>query len=224
MAEWIEHMIAEGGYLALAFVMFLENVFPPIPSEVVMPLAGYQAQSGTLNIWGVIAAGSAGAFFGALFWYWIGRMIGPHRMRAFIGRHGRWLAMTSSDFDGARRWFDRHGGPAVFFGRLMPTVRTLISIPAGIVRMPFWIFSIFTFVGATLWTAALAWAGYLLGSQRGLIDDWMNPVANIALGLGLVIYVWRVITIRPGADVGRPDVDAARPDVDGGPESETARS
>jgi len=210
MAEWIERMIEEGGYLALAIVMFLENVFPPIPSEVVMPLAGYHAQAGDLSLAGVIVAGSAGAFLGALFWYWIGRMIGPRRMRAFVGRHGRWLAMTCADFDGARKWFDRYGGPAVFLGRLAPTVRTLISIPAGIVRMPFWTFAAFTFVGATIWTAALAWAGYLLGSQRDLIDAWLNPVANIALAIGLVIYVWRVFTIRPDADCG-PEDETARP-------------
>lgn len=202
MAEWIERMIEEGGYLALAFIMFLENVFPPIPSEVVMPLAGYHAQEGSMSLWGVIAAGSAGAFLGALFWYWVGRLIGPRRMRAFIGRHGRWLAMTPADFDAAKSWFDRYGGPAVFFGRLAPTVRTLISVPAGIVRMPFGVFAVYTFAGATIWTAALAWAGYLLGSQRHLIDSWLNPVANIALAVGLVIYVWRVVTIRADADSG----------------------
>jgi membrane protein DedA with SNARE-associated domain len=208
MAEWIEHMIEEGGYLALAFVMFLENVFPPIPSEVVMPLAGYHAQAGTMSLWGAIAAGSAGAFLGALFWYWVGRLIGPRRMRSFIGRHGRWLAMTCSDFDAARRWFDKYGGPAVFLGRLAPTVRTLISVPAGIVRMPFGVFAIYTVIGATIWTAALAWAGYLLGSQRGVIDAWLNPVANIALGIGLVIYVWRVVTIRPEDDCEPEETDA----------------
>lgn len=215
MADWITQAIEAGGYGAILIVMFLENVFPPIPSEVVMPLAGYAAARGNLSLVGVIVAGSIGAGAGALFWYWVGRLIGERRLRAFVNRHGRWIAMSCNDVDRVRCWFDRWGAASVCLGRLAPTIRTLISIPAGVVRMPFAAFAVLSLLGATLWTAFLGIAGYVLGERSDLIKDWLNPVTNLVLLVGLGLYVWRVITLRaepdeaceeaPGTGDGRQD-------------------
>lgn len=112
--------------------MFLENVFPPIPSEVIMPAAGFAAGQGRLSLIGVIVAGTVGSVAGALFWYYVGKWIGADRLRRWAGRHGRWLTLAPKDIDRVDRWFDQHSGKAVFLGRLVPALRTLISVPAGV--------------------------------------------------------------------------------------------
>ena len=134
MFDWIVGWVESRGYLAIALLMLVENVFPPIPSELIMPLAGFAAAKGTLNILGVVAAGTAGSLAGALFWFWVGYSIGPDRLKTFSRRHGRWLTLHPSEIDSARAFFDRHQGSALFFGRPIPTVRTLISVPAGVDR------------------------------------------------------------------------------------------
>ena len=173
--------------------MLLENVFPPIPSELIMPLAGFAAAKGTLNLVGVVAAGTAGSLAGALFWFWVGYSIGPDRLKTFSRRHGRWLTLHPSEIDSARAFFDRHQESALFFGRLIPTVRTLISVPAGVDRMPILTFLAWSVLGTALWTTLLAGAGYLLQGQYERVSDWLNPVSNVLFAALAIWYVSRVM-------------------------------
>jgi membrane protein DedA with SNARE-associated domain len=197
MFDWIVGCIEKGGYLAIAVLMCLENVFSPIPSELIMPLAGFAAAGGKLSIAGVVAAGTAGSLAGALFWFWIGRAIGPDRLKVFARRHGRWLTLHPSGVDRARAFFERHQAAALFFGRLVPTVRTLISVPAGIDRLPLPSFLIWTLLGTALWTALLAGAGYVLQGQYQRVADWVNPVSNVIFGALVLSYACRLIRFRP---------------------------
>src|SRR5690606_17640376 len=147
MFDWISSFLEGGGAWAIAALMLLENVFPPIPSELVMPLAGFNAARGGTPLWLTILSGTAGSLGGAWLWDLVGRAFGDKRLRRLIARHGRWLTMTPSELDRAQAWFERHGAAAVFFGRLVPTIRTLISIPAGIARMPTRRFLLFSALG-----------------------------------------------------------------------------
>src|SRR5690625_2632057 len=119
MLGWISDLIADMGYIGIVLLMFLENLFPPIPSEVVMPLAGFVAARGDLSLVGVILAGMAGSVLGALPWYFVGRLLGEERLKGWADRHGRWLTVTSGEIDKVLDWFNRHGRKAVFFGRLI---------------------------------------------------------------------------------------------------------
>ncbi|MFV0244472.1 MAG: DedA family protein [Qingshengfaniella sp.] len=206
MTDFAISLMESNGYTAVFLLMVLENVFPPIPSEIIMPLAGYGAQRGDLNLILVILAGSAGSFAGALFWYLLGRGLGAARLRRLAAGYGRWLTLTPGDIDGAQHWFDRHGGKAVFAGHLVPAVRTLISVPAGITGMGPGRFSLYTLAGTVLWTGALAGAGWILGTGYDRIATWINPVSNLVLAGLVAIYLYRVITYRPegAADKNSP--------------------
>jgi membrane protein DedA with SNARE-associated domain len=195
--DWIIGFVEQSGYVGIALLMLLENVFPPIPSELIMPLAGYAAAQGQLNVVMVIVAGSLGSVLGALFWYAVGRWLGHERVRRFAGRHGRWLTVTAGEVDHACDWFHRHCGKAVFIGRLVPTVRTLISIPAGIAEMELAKFLVYTTAGTMLWTGLLAGTGYLLRAEYQHVSHWLNPVSNVIVSGLLVWYVYRIATFRP---------------------------
>lgn len=190
-------MIEGGGAFAIAALMLLENVFPPIPSELIMPLAGFNAARGGTSLLAVILAGAAGSLAGAWMWYLVGRAYGANRLRRMIARHGRWLTMTPSELERAQQWFDRHGRSAVFFGRLCPTVRTLISVPAGLARMFMPRFILFSALGSLLWCSALALAGYWLESRYEQVSAWLNPVSTVIVIALIAVYIWRVIRWRP---------------------------
>ena len=193
MFEWIAAAMSQGGYLGVAFLMFIENVFPPIPSEVVMPLAGFLAARGQFMLPIVILVGTFGSVLGATFWYWVGFRIGPVRLRNFAERHGRWLTMSASDVDAATLWFQRHGGLAVLIGRFLPGVRTLISVPAGVARMPLGRFLVYTTLGSLVWIGGLAALGYVLQSQYEKVSGWIDPVGTAVLIGAVGIYLWRFI-------------------------------
>ena len=199
MFDWITGFLESGGALAIAALMFLENVFPPIPSELIMPLAGFNAARGGTPLWLAIVAGGLGSLLGAYFWYLIGRAFGPMRMRWLVANYGRWLTLNLSELDQAEDWFRRHGRAVVFFGRFVPTIRTLISIPAGIERMPQGQFLLFTALGSFIWTGALTLAGYLLEDQYERVEAWVNPVSTLVVVLVIGIYVYRVIRWKPDA-------------------------
>lgn len=199
MFDWITGILESGGAWAIAALMFLENVFPPIPSELIMPLAGFNAARGGTPIWLAILAGGLGSLAGAYFWYLIGRAFGPIRMRMLVMRHGRWLTMNLSELDRAEAWFQRHGAAIVFFGRFIPTVRTLISIPAGIERMPQIPFLIFTGLGSMIWSGALALAGYVLEDRYEQVEQWVNPVSTAVVLTIVAVYIYRVIRWKPDA-------------------------
>lgn len=198
MFDWAIGLIESSGYWGIALLMFLENLFPPIPSELIMPSAGYQAGQGELSLAGVIAAGTAGSLLGAVFWYLVGRVAGENRLKRWTRRHGRWLTLTPEDIDRADDWFDRYNVWAVSLGRLLPTIRTLISIPAGLFEMRFGPFLLCSGLGTALWSAALAAAGHALGENYHAVSDYLNPVANVIVGAVVLAYLYRVVTWRKG--------------------------
>jgi membrane protein DedA with SNARE-associated domain len=167
-----------------------------VPSELIMPLAGFSAARGELSIVGVLLAGTIGSVAGALFWYEVGRRIGVDRLRRWAGSHGRWLTLSPDELDQAMDWFERHRGPAVLVGRLVPAVRTLISVPAGVSRMPRPAFLAWTTLGTVLWTAFLAGAGYLLEGGYTKVEAWVNPVTNLVVTFLVLGYLYRVVTFR----------------------------
>ena len=123
------------GYIGIALLMLAENLFPPVPSELVMPIAGFIVARGKLSAIGVVAAGTAGSLAGAMLWYYVGRSVGCERLKRWAGRHGRWLTISPEEVDEAAALFNRHSGKAVLIGRLIPAVSTLISVPAGAAGM-----------------------------------------------------------------------------------------
>jgi membrane protein DedA with SNARE-associated domain len=193
MFEWINNTIRALGYGGVAVLTFLENVFPPIPSEIVIPLAGFVAAQGDLRLWGVIAAGSVGSLTGAAVWYEVGRRLGEKRLRAWVERYGKWITLSPSDVDRAQQWFARHGRTSVFVGRMVPGVRTFVSLPAGFARMPIGPFLIYSAAGTLAWTAALAYAGVVLRANYEIVGDYVGAATNIIFaGLGIML-VWRYV-------------------------------
>lgn len=199
MSDWIIGFIEQWGYWGIAALMALENIVPPIPSELIMPFAGYVAASGELHVVGVVAAGSAGSLIGTLPWYVAGRLLGFTRVRGWASRHGRWLTVSPADVDKAQRWFDRRGPAAVFLGRMVPAVRSVISLPAGLADMSPARFLGWSYAGSLLWTGALTALGFALENRYDEAAKWLDPVAKAILGLAVASYVFRVsrFTKRP---------------------------
>lgn len=194
MFDWIVSFMEGAGPFGVGFLMFLENVFPPIPSELVMPLAGFTAARGETSLVAVILAGTIGSVAGAYLWYWLGAKFGEARLKRLAARHGRWLTVTPEEIERAEDWFRRHGRTAVLIGRLVPAVRTLISVPAGVSGMPLAPFLFYSTLGTIVWTSLLAGAGYLLEGQYDRVAAWLNPVSNVVV-IGLVgWYLYRVVT------------------------------
>jgi membrane protein DedA with SNARE-associated domain len=196
MAEWVIDWVSGAGYAGIVALMFLENVFPPIPSEVIMPLAGYLSSQGKLSLPGVIAAGTLGSVLGALPLYWVAAKLGEDRLANFADRRGRWLTLSREDIERAGRWFDRHRGASVFFGRLVPGLRSLISLPAGVERMPLPSFLLLTTAGSALWSGLLAGVGQVLGSRFERVSEVFDPLSWVLLALIAGGYAWRVATHR----------------------------
>ncbi len=194
MAELITNTMNSLGYLGIGLLMFLENIFPPIPSELIMPLAGFTVAQGKLSLGLVILAGVLGTVLGALPWYYAGKFLGEQRLKRWADRYGRWLSISSKDIDRAKRWFDRQGGKAVFICRLVPGVRTLISLPAGISEMPLMPFLTYSTLGTLLWVGLLTYAGYALGDHYELVEKYLAPVSKIVLAtlvIGFIIWLAR---------------------------------
>lgn len=196
MIEALGQLIERGGYAGILLLTFIETIFPPIPSELFMPMAGFVAARGPLTLPGVIACGTLGSLLGAWFWYALGRAIGASRMRDLAARHGRWLTLGPADIDRGQAWFDRHGGKTVLFGRMVPAIRSVISIPAGIAHMPVRRFLILSGLGSLIWTSLLMSAGYLLQDDYERVATWAAPVSNVVVGGLMLGYVWRLVTFR----------------------------
>lgn len=195
MFDFIQSTMNSLGYVGIAFLMFLENVFPPIPSELIMPFAGFSAATGKLSLLGVIAAGTLGSLIGQLPLFYLGKLAGESRLKRWADRYGRWLMVSSDDIGKANDWFDRYGGWAVFLCRLIPGIRSLISIPAGMSDMPLLPFLLYTLIGTGIWSALLAYLGSLLGQNYRAVEHYLGPVSYVVLGLLVVLailwIVWR---------------------------------
>ncbi len=193
MTKWIMSLINSGGYFGIVFLMFVENVFPPIPSEFIMPLVGFMVTQGNFSLVGIIAAGTFGSVIGALPLYYLGNRLGEEKLKDFADRHGKWLTLSRRDVEKSQKWFDKYGAWAVFFCRLVPGIRSFISIPAGINRMNLLSFLFFTIPGSAIWTSFLAYAGYFLASNFREIEKYLDVVSYLVFGSIITLYLWRVL-------------------------------
>jgi membrane protein DedA with SNARE-associated domain len=196
MNDWVIRLIEQSGYLGVGFLMFLETVFPPIPSEVIMPIAGMAAAEGKLHFGFVVASGTSGAMLGNIVWYLAARALGVERLEPLIRRYGRWITMTWPEVERAQKWFRETGIFFVFLGRLVPTVRSLVSIPAGLLKMRFKTFFIASTLGTLGWTALLASAGFKMREHYGEVDQWVGSASNAVLVVLVSAYIWRLWTHR----------------------------
>ncbi|KRA95701.1 alkaline phosphatase [Devosia sp. Root685] len=199
MTDWIIQTISELGYLGIFLVMLAESIFPPIPSELIIPFAGFAAANGDLNLFGVLAAATVGAVVGMLPWYYAGRIFGLSRVRYLADRFGRVMAFNADEIDIAVKWFTRFGPVIVLFGRLIPLIRTLISIPAGLSRMSLPVFLLASTSGALIWNTFLTMAGYLLHEHYEMIEVVLDPLSYVVLGLVVVLYLLKVATWKPSS-------------------------
>ncbi|RYE02229.1 MAG: DedA family protein [Sphingomonadales bacterium] len=189
MVDWLAW-----GYFGIFLLMVLENVIPPVPSEVIMGVAGIAAAQGRFDFLALVLVGTFGCIIGNLFWFEIGRRYGYQRLRPFVERWGRWLTLEWHDIEKMHAFFNRWGGITVFIFRFMPIGRTVISIPAGLMRMPFWTFVIYTTGGSLVWNLILVGVGYWLGASFETIDHWIAPIVTGIIVLLLIAYFWRVLT------------------------------
>jgi membrane protein DedA with SNARE-associated domain len=190
MVPWINDLMTSLGYWGIGLLMFLENLFPPIPSELIMPLAGFTVSQGRMNFGLAVLAGTVGTMVGTFAWYYLGRVVNYQRLEKLVLRYGKWIGVTVGEIDRVNNWFNKHGNKAVFFGRMVPGIRTLISLPAGMNKMPIASFTLYSTVGTLIWTLALTTAGFLLGDNYAMIEKYLAPVSKLVLfGLiGLVGY------------------------------------
>ena len=190
LAAWIVTTVQTGGYIGVAVWTLLENVFPPIPSEAILPVAGFLVSSGGLSFVGVVVAATVGSVVGALVFYGLGAWLGEVRLRGFVRRYGRWLALDETDLDDARAWFDRHGGKAVLFGRLVPSLRSLISVPAGGGADALGRFTLYTTVGSSVWNVLLVGAGWAFGDRWEQVKPFMSAFEWGSLIVVVASLVW----------------------------------
>ncbi|NKY40444.1 DedA family protein [Cellulomonas septica] len=190
LVGWVVGVIAALGPVGVGLLVALENVFPPLPSEVVLPVAGYVASQGEMSLVWAIVASTLGSLIGAWVLYGIGASVGRVRLRRWLGKVP---LVEVEDLDRSEAWFVRHGGAAVLVGRCVPVVRSLVSIPAGVERMPLVRFSVFTVIGSGVWNAGLILAGYALGDRWediGRYSDWLNWLVYAILAWLVGRFVW----------------------------------
>lgn len=200
MHELIISAIEQGGYFGIFLLMALENIFPPIPSEVIMGIGGVAVARGTMDFWPLMIAGTIGSTVGNYAWYWLGVHWGKHRLEPFVDRWGRWLTMEWEDVEKARRFFRKHGPWVVFLLRFTPFFRTMISLPAGLSHMGGKRFIFFTTGGVFIWNVLLVEGGRRLSKW---LDQSQNVLGLIIIGIVVIAvaaYVWRVITWKPRAE------------------------
>jgi membrane protein DedA with SNARE-associated domain len=183
-------VISAIGEVGVGLLTFVETVFPPVPSELILPLGGYLAERGRMNVILVVLAATVGSLLGALVLYGLGAVFGEERARRWL----TWLPLVDeSDFDTAASWFQRHGHGVVFFGRFVPIVRSLVSLPAGAQRMPLVPFVLLTVAGTALWNAALVGAGYALGTQYERVEHYLGYLDYVVFGAMAVVVGWFVV-------------------------------
>ena len=213
LSEWVIDVIDALGYLGVALLVALENVFPPIPSEIVLPFAGVVSRRGGASLPGMIAAATVGSVVGALLLYGIAAWIGPERLHNFIVRYGKWFRITNADIERAERWFDRRAVVAVLVGRCVPLIRSLVSIPAGFRRMPLGQFLVYTVLGSLVWNTGLITAGWILGEEDRwrTIEDVMGYVQYVVvLGIlgAIAWFVWTRFVSPSGRERAQQQLEA----------------
>ncbi len=200
MAEWTLNLMNSLGYLGIVLLMILENLFPPLPSELILPAAGFAAAQGKLNLTGVVLCGALGSVLGTLPLYFIGRVVNEERLVHWADRYGRWLTVSGDDVHKADDWFDRHGPRAVLFGRMVPGIRSLLSLPAGMSEMSLPRFLIYSAIGSALWATLLCGAGYLLGDHYDVVQNYVGPIGT---GLVVLVVVFCVVWVLRRRRAGR---------------------
>ncbi|PJW15313.1 alkaline phosphatase [Geobacillus sp. Manikaran-105] len=190
MQAWITNVMEQFGYIGIFLIIALENIFPPIPSEVILPFGGFMTTYTSLTVPGVIAAATAGSVAGALVLYGIGRLLSVERLERIVDRWGRWLRVKPGDIAKANRTFHRYGVWAVFLGRMIPLVRSLISIPAGMAKMNIGLFVWLSVLGTLIWNTALVSIGAALGQSWGKVSEVIGMYAEVVyVIIGLIITV-----------------------------------
>ena len=196
MLEQIIDTINSLGYVGIALLMALENIFPPIPSELIMPLGGFTVSQGKLEFLYVVIAGAVGSVLGATPWYFLGKYWGLKRTKKIADKYGKWLTITGEDVEKAKNWFDKRGYVATAIGRLVPGIRTYISIPAGISKMPLLPFFIYSTLGSAVWVFLLTYAGYVLGENYERVGAYLKPVSAVVLISVLSLSIYWIIKRR----------------------------
>ncbi|MEZ5239324.1 MAG: DedA family protein [Microthrixaceae bacterium] len=199
VVDWVTQVVETLGYGGVAFLVALENVFPPIPSEVILPLAGFVAARGDASVVGMVLAATVGSVVGAGVLYGLSAAIGHDRLHSFVARYGRWFAVKESDLRRAEAWFDRRSGTAVLLGRCVPLIRSVVSIPAGFRRMQPLRFSVYTAIGSLIWNAALVLAGAVLGDrwrQVGDVVGLLEGLVIVLVAVGVLYFLW-IRVVRP---------------------------
>ncbi|MDP4850257.1 MAG: DedA family protein [Ilumatobacteraceae bacterium] len=202
LANWVQDVINQFGYFGVALLVVIENVFPPIPSEIVLPFAGFVAQQGAsavnatagaaqsdTTVIGMMIAATVGSVVGALILYFVSAAIGPERLRGFVERFGKWFGVKSADLVRAEEWFDRRSDAAVLVGRCVPLIRSIVSIPAGFRRMKLTSFVVLTAIGSAVWNIALIGAGALLGDQWERVGEYVGVFQWLVIAAVLVFLV-----------------------------------
>jgi membrane protein DedA with SNARE-associated domain len=199
MADFLPNFIHQHHYLAVFLLMWVETILPIFPSELVMPLSGLIASQGEMSLTGVALAGAAGSMTGAISWYWAARALGYARFGRLVTRYGRITTVSAGEIEWLERWFARAGPILVLVGRVIPAVRTAISIPAGLLRMRFGLFLVLSAIGALISSSLLAWLGSLLGNHYRAIEHYAGPVSTLIVGAAFLLWLARLVLqlVRP---------------------------
>lgn len=209
--ERVIDIIERFGYTGIALLIALETIFPPLPSEIILPLGGFTASRGDLTLWVVVLAATLGSVAGALVLYAVGYWFGQERLYWLVDRYGRYVLLKQSDIDKANDWFERYNTKAVLIGRMIPVVRSLISIPAGLTKMALPTFLVYTAIGSALWNSALIGSGYLLGNNWDEVEQYVGYL-QYAVILGAIAgagwFVWSRLRSRGDRDSGTANREA----------------
>ncbi len=182
-------------YLTICLAMFLENIIPPIPSEIIMPLGGFFVYQQKLNFYILIFWGLLGTILGSLPWYYLGRLVNEKRLSNFLDNKGKYLGISSKDLIKSKMWFEKYGVSLVFWGRLVPGIRTLISVPAGIELMPVRKFLIWTTFGSFIWVVLLAYAGFLFGENYPIIKTYLDQIKFFVKPILILLFLYFLIKL-----------------------------
>ncbi len=180
-------------YFSICLAMFLENIIPPIPSEIIMPLGGFFVYQQKLNFSLVVFSGFLGTIAGSMPWYYLGKLVNQQRLSKFLDKRGRYIGITSNDLIKSKRWFDKYGASLVFWGRLIPGIRTLISVPAGMELMPLNKFLIWTSFGSLIWLIFLTYAGFVFGENYQMIETYLDPIKYIVKPILILVFGYFLI-------------------------------